>query len=162
MTIRSALAAIAYFGSLLTAPHATAAPTSVFRYEIVRQISPGEIWDSNEKFVQGTGGTILYLDFDLENAEEKGGWVAQGIILAGQGDLDSIPIAVRLWSRRPAHLNIAASKELSGKTDAVVAIFDLDSRSCPQKDACPSSQIQFSLTNAGKIVADGKVIGAVQ
>jgi hypothetical protein len=138
-----------------------AAPASIFKYEIIRQISPGEIWHSNQKSIQGTGATILYLGFDRESvgAEEKGGWVSQGIILGGLGDLDSNPTAVRLWSKKPAHLNSTVSRALSGKRASAVAVFDLDGSLCSQTDECLSSRIIFSVTDDGKMLAGNKVIG---
>lgn len=147
---------------LIASPWGAVASEPIFKFERIHQISPDEIWHSNLKPIRGGSASILYLDFDRESAERNHGWIAQGIILGGLGDLDSSPIVVRLWSRKPAHLNAEISRSLSVKNGAAVAIFDLDGSICAPNGGCTSTRFLFSVSNDGNVYANGKLVGSAE
>jgi hypothetical protein len=154
----SCLLIFAFHGS------AAAAPASIFKYEIVHNVTPKEIWHSSQDAIDGSGASIIYFEYDHESgvAGVDGEWRAQGLVIGGLQDVDSIPVMVRLWSKKPLHLNMDASDQLRGKTLGAVAAFDLDGTNCAPSDACEASRFQLSVKGDGKVYANGELVGTPQ
>lgn len=160
--MRRTMTLLVCIGFLLPTVVARAAEKPVFKYELVSSVSPAELWHSTQRSILGGVASIIYFDFDREDAPKKDGWTAQGLVLGGLGDLDSKPIAIRLWSKMPSHLDINASKELSVQKNAAVALFETEASNCGRKTVCPAQRFQFSVTGDGKVLVDDKLIGSVE
>lgn len=162
--MRQILKAMFCTGMLLLSVSAMkAGEVKSFKYETISTIAPVDLWHSTQRQVLGNGASVLYFEFDRESAPEKDGWTAQGLILGGLGDLDSKPLAIRLWSKLPSHLDIDASKKLSDQRNAAVAIFVADPpNGCPQAGSCPQKRLEFSVSADGKVSINSKSIATVE
>lgn len=104
---------------------------------------------------------MIYYAFDPEDPGIKNGWKAQGLLLGGNGDLGSKPVTLRVWSRVPSHIDEKSSSDLSHRKGVAIAVLVEDAtEECPE--SCPKKRFEFSVTNDGKVFADGKLVGTIQ
>lgn len=137
---------------MLAATNVGAAP-SAFEIEPIKSVTPYELWHSTLHPFIGDGVSLQLYQFDPEDAAQRNGKKVCGIVLGGNGDLASTPVAVRLWSR--SGCTIDAKKSGPSKRDG-------GSMSLTLMENSRKETIEFRINADGKMLVNEKIIGSVQ
>lgn len=122
-----------------------------------------EAWNSDTGIIRsGANAVIGYWSFNQESADVDGVWHAQGIVMAGSGDLGIMPVAIRLWAKNPVRLEQDWSKARSETSGRAIAYFVPRNLSCKEESACPGQILQFSETDDGQVYVNDRKIGTVK
>lgn len=132
------------------------------RFEQIERVSVKELWSltANPPIFSNRGAVMGYWSFDVENRPARGEWFGVGIVLAGFGDIDEVPVGVLVWARNSTKFLLDKSREETSKTGRPHVIFA--SSRCSDGKECDVAYSQLVLEDDGRVTRNGHVIGVVE
>lgn len=108
----------------LTAEAATFKISTQVQVESLTSIDPLELWSATAPIsVDLAAATLNYRMVDPEAAIHRGKWRLCGLVMIGNGDVATRPIAFRIWTERPCDLSVSIVSESDSARSARVKLF---------------------------------------
>lgn len=123
--------------------------------KIIENLSAKELWHSQAPVTYGSSGgaRIGYWAADVENMPMDGDWTSPGVVMAGMGDIDEKPVAVRIWTKAGDVFLKDQSLSESENGDDAVALFG---------GAYGAVRLRFVVTSSAEVLVDDEEIGVVE
>lgn len=122
--------------------------------EIIESISIKSLWHSLKQFsyTSDSGARITYWATSAENMVTDKDWVSPGVLIAGLGDIDEKPIAVRIWTKKSDQLLKEKSLSVTESGNDAIALFG---------DSHGTVSLQISIRPTGEVFLDNILIGKI-
>jgi len=92
--------------------------------ESLMSIDPLELWSATTPIsIDLAEATLNYRMVDPEAAIHRGKWKLCGLVMVGNGDIATRPIAFRIWTERPCDLTVSIVGESESSNAAHVKVF---------------------------------------
>jgi len=134
-------------------PAGTEAP-GTSRAKVISDVSAKELGHSVSPVTYfSAGAAISYWAADSENQPWEDGWTSPGIVMAGLGDIEETPVAVRILTKASDRFLKDQSVDESKKGEEAVALL-----------GAPDGRVRlrFTITRLGHVSVDGATIGVVE
>jgi len=133
----------------------SAVEIATIKAEVIEDVSAKALWHSQTPLTYRSSGeaVISYWAAGVENQPMSGDWISPGVVMAGLGDIDEKPVAVRIWTKASDRFLKDQSLAESESSDDTVALF-----------GGPDGEVhlRFTVTSSGEVLIDDAVIGVVE
>lgn len=131
------------------------AESVTIKAEVIENISAKELWHSLAPVIyRSPGGAVIgYWAAGTENEPISGDWTSPGVVMAGLGDIDEKPVAVRIWTKASDRFLRDQSLAESENGNDAVALFG---------GSEGKVSLRFAVMPSGEVLINGEDIGAVE
>jgi len=133
--------------------------------ELIESLSVQEVWNltSVNHVFSDTGVTIEVMQFSKEYYVRRDDFVPSYLVMAGMGDIDENPVAMKIWVQEDKYLFFDEKKslQLSKEMSSGLAIFCFAEKHNKQilED---SNCVNISISDLGVVQFNGKTLGNIE